>query len=584
MSELLRVASSLRKMPDDHLRSLIISRSVNATALRDFFDLAEAICSSKSIAAAVGTLPKTSAKAISRLAAGEPAEAAGHEQLIKLGLADSVGIFESVADVFSQFREPKNLKLVDLGNIETNVESVADECGISAFGTMQALTELVFDLEQRYVREVGKGNVGLPDIKRLANHLRRSNEYAREIFNMARHCSLMTLSGGRWQLGSEAPRWLASSPDEQISLLWRRWLDSIGSAAVPELVEVLDSIDRDGIRSESIRSLFEAVYPLADSAAESRIALLESTTSMIGLSGIGLAAPWLKLVLKGDFKSALEQISKRLPRSGSRLICQADLSLISTGPLPIAQEIQLRRFAEIEVIGMASTYRMTPLSVTHGLETGLSEQQIRGLLEELSSATLPQPIDYLIREAVTRFGRLAVRTDKLSGGARVTSIDPILLTELLNNADLKAFALVREADGSLSSRFESEVLYFGLREAGYAAIRLDAKGNVLSPLKALAAAEQEALGDSILEDIARIRAEESKVGPDLGDDDIQRKIQLAIKNKARAEVTVTTSTGDEITFLLDPVGIANGRLRAKDKKADIERTLPIASIIRVAIT
>jgi hypothetical protein len=159
-----------------------------------------------------------------------------------------------------------------------------------------------------------------------------------------------------------------------------------------------------------------------------------------------------------------------------------------------------------------------------------------------------------------------------------------LLTELLNNADLKAFTLVREADGSLSSRFESEVLYFGLREAGYAAIRLDAKGNVLSPLKALAAAEQEALGDSILEDIARIRAEESKVGPDLGDDDIQRKIQLAIKNKARAEVTVTTSTGDEITFLLDPVGIANGRLRAKDKKADIERTLPIASIIRVAIT
>ena len=90
--------------------------------------------------------------------------------------------------------------------------------------------------------------------------------------------------------------------------------------------------------------------------------------------------------------------------------------------------------------------------------------------------------------------------------------------------------------------------------------------------------------DSILDDIARMRAEETKVGSELADDDIQRKIQLAIKNKARALVTVATNSGEQITFTLEPVGIANGRLRAKDKKADIERTLPIASIISVSIT
>jgi len=584
MSELLRIASSLRKMPDDQLRTLIISRAVNASGLRDFFDLAESISSAKSISAALSSLPKTSAKAMFSLAAGEAADSAGHEQLIKLGLADSDGIFESVAEIFSQHKEPKNLKLVEAVESNVSIESVSNECGISAFETMQALTELVFDLEQRYVREVGKGNVGLPDIKRLASHLRKSNEYAREIFNLAKHCSLMHLSSGRWQLGAEAPKWLKSTPAEQISLLWHRWLDSIGSAAVPELIEALSSTEPHGQRSVSMRSLFESVYPLAESNMYSKIALLESNTSMIGLSGIGFAAPWLKRVLNGELDSALSQITERLPKPGTRLICQADLTLISTGPLPIAQEIQLRRFAEIEVIGMASTYRITPISVTHGLETGLTEKQIRSLLEELSSAKLPQPIDYLIREAVARFGRLVVRTDESSGAAKVTSSDSILLTELLNNADLKAFALVREEDGSLASRFEPEVVYFGLREAGYASIRCDAKGKVISPLKVIAAAKQETSGDSILGDIARIRAEESKVGPDLGDDDVQRKIQLAIKNKARAEVTVTTSNGDEITYLLDPIGIANGRLRAKDKKADIERTLPIASIIRVAIT
>lgn len=584
MSEQLRVAASLRKMPDEQLRLLIVARSVNSSSLRDFFDLAEAITSTKSIAAAIGALPRSSASALIRLASGESASESGHLQLIKLGLADQAGLFDCVLEMCAGLQEPNNLKLLSTSSEQVSVDAVASECGISAFETMQALTELVFDLEQRYVREVGKGNVGLPDIKRLANHLRKSNDYAREIFNLARTCSLMTLSAGRWQLGSEAPRWLASSPAQQIELLWQRWIDSLGSAAVPELIEVINSSTSAVTQNASIREIFESVYPLADGAVDSRIALLETTTAMIGISGLGISAPWLLAVLEGEFESALTQITERLPQTGARLICQADLSLISTGPLPIAQEIQLRRFAEIEVIGMASTYRMTPLSVTHGLETGLNELQIRGLLEELSGAKLPQPIDYLIREAVARFGRLTVSSDSYSGGAQVKSTDPILLTELLNNADLKAFALLRDADGSLRSRFESEVVYFGLREAGYAAVCIGPNGKVISPLKAIAAAEQVTIGDSILDDVARLRAEESKVGAELGDDDIQRKIQLAIKNKARTEVTVTSNSGDELTFLLDPIGIANGRLRAKDKKADIERTLPIASIIRVAIT
>ena len=79
-----------------------------------------------------------------------------------------------------------------------------------------------------------------------------------------------------------------------------------------------------------------------------------------------------------------------------------------------------------------------------------------------------------------------------------------------------------------------------------------------------------------------MREQDDKLGDTPDDDDLQRQIQLAIKNKARARFTVTSSTG-EIEFLLEPIGVANGRLRAKDRKADIERTLPITSIIRVVL-
>jgi len=135
----------------------------------------------------------------------------------------------------------------------------------------------------------------------------------------------------------------------------------------------------------------------------------------------------------------------------------------------------------------------------------------------------------------------------------------------------------------LSSRFEPDVLYFGLREAGYAAIRRDLTGAVISPLKTIAAAVQAVSQDSIQADITRMREHEQKMGGELDGDEVNRPIQLAIKNRARLEVVVINNSGAEITFLLEPIGIANGRLRAKDRKADIERTLPLTSIIRVSI-
>ena len=38
-----------------------------------------------------------------------------------------------------------------------------------------------------------------------------------------------------------------------------------------------------------------------------------------------------------------------------------------------------------------------------------------------------------------------------------------------------------------------------------------------------------------------------------------------------------------MSFSLEPIGVANGRLRAKDRKADIERTLPVSAITSITI-
>ena len=357
------------------------------------------------------------------------------------------------------------------------------------------------------------------------------------------------------------------------------WIENVGPSALAELVAEFKQKNQHC----SIRALFESVYPFADSAVGSRIAKLEKLTERLGLAGNGMPSGWFGQVIEQKLSAAIKAAAEHLPTAVARLICQADLTLISTGPLPIEIEIQLRKFADTEVIGMASTYRLTPLSLTHGLETGLTEAAIRKLLETLSGKSLPQPIDYLLKETSKRFGRLYVTEGSDLERAIINSTDHVLLAEILNDGDLKAFALIRQPDQSLASRFEPEVVYFGLREAGYAAIRKDAKGKVISPLKSISAAESQHREDSILADIARMRSQEDRVGTDLADDDIQRKIQLAIKNKAKVEVKYIAKSGDEMLFLLEPIGIANGRLRARDKKADIERTLPITSITAVSI-
>ena len=65
-------------------------------------------------------------------------------------------------------------------------------------------------------------------------------------------------------------------------------------------------------------------------------------------------------------------------------------------------------------------------------------------------------------------------------------------------------------------------------------------------------------------------------------DDIVRSLELAIKNKAVIQVTIEEKKLQR-EYILSPTGLANGRLRAKDKRADCERVLPLASIVSVVM-
>lgn len=582
MSELLNVASALRRMSDENLATLITERMINSTGLVDFFDLAEALTKTTSIASAIAGLPLTQAMELRSLAAGNKPNPKISQELERQMLVAGEPQFKpfvATVESLASFSKLETVVAVSNANDWAPDQGQIDrDCGIEIFETLQAITELIFDLEHRFVREVGKKNVGLPDIKRFATHLRKSNDYAKQIYELAHLANLIMLANGRWQLSSHSQSWLDWNPAERFAHLAKTWRQILGDASAKELQS---AIGKSG-NAISLEEILNRTYPFADGSVSSKITKLESLAGLIGLSAAGWMSSWAAKVLKCDYSAASKQAAATLPQPQDKLICQADLTLIAPGPLPTDVEITLRRFADTEQIGMASTYRLSALSISHGLETGLKLSEIRDLLVKLSGNSIPQPIEYLLSEADVRFGRLAIIGGELNERSLIQSSDKVLLAEILNDARLKPFAISHLEDGQLASRFEPEVLYFGLREVGFVAIRVDDDGKVLSPLAATKQSFDAEKGTSIFGDISRLRIQDAKLGDSPDDDDLQRQIQLAIKNKTRARFTVTSSAG-EIEFLLEPIGIANGRLRAKDRKADIERTLPIASILRVVL-
>lgn len=587
MSELLRIASALRRASDDDLKAVISQRLVNSSGLRDFFDLAESLSQPKSVASTVAGLPKQQIAALVAILDGAKPDEVAAERLRRLMLIDrnsdgAYALFESTALC---------LQALALETIESQIDPIVTsapaqlevdrDSGISAFETCQALTELVFDVEQRFIREVGKKNVGLPDIKRLAQHVRQTNDFAREVYELANHADLIGLANGRWQLGPQALAWLEWQPERRHEHLMQIWLRLLGESSATDLLE--SNRGNQALTTVSLKRELRENYPYADGAVSSRISRVVSFAERIGLSHNGWLSGWALAVLAGDLESAARSANEYLPKPQRKLICQADLSLIAPGPLPTDVEIAVRRFADTEQIGMASTYRMSALSISHGLETGMSEQDIRGWLLELTGKDLPQPVDYLIREAAARFGRLTVGAGELETKSVIKSADSILLAQILNESKLRPFAMYALPDGSIGCRFEPEMVYFGLREAGFSAVRVDSSGNIVSPRTPLGTSEQSSTPTTVDADIQRLREQEEKLGSEPDGDDLVRSIQLAIKNKSIIVIGVTTNTGAELEFTLEPIGFANGRLRAKDKKADIERTLPLASITRVSL-
>ena len=574
MSDLYRLATALRSAPDATLGLVVHERGLYLGDYKDFFDLANALLTPKSQALTVAGITNQMLGSLRSLVASEKVS---KEQVNLLGRellvwsADEPSVYDWLKDRLNESPRTASLSVVSNEAIDTDQSAIDLDCGIHAFEAMQAVTELIFDLDQHLVREVAKGALGLPDVKRASAHLGKSKEYVKTIFELAKVAGLISASERRFQPTALADSWMSASPKARWLMLCEAWTSMLGPAGLKEVSTQLAQH-----KSKKLRDLIQISFPFASLAPASRINRLAEMADQIGLTSAGSPASWLADVLANKLPAASKALESRLPAQQERIIVQADLSIITPGPLASSLEVQLRKFADTENIGLASSYRISPLSISCGLEEGMTENQIRLLLQKLNGSSLPQPVDYLIRETAERFGRLKISA--LEKGSLLISSDELLAKQITMDSKLKPLLLEQRTSG-IYSPLDAQSLYHALRENGYLAVLIDDKGKVIGPSSVHKSTNEAA---AFLKQVERLRAQDIEMADAAPASDMERKILLALKTKSTLQVQINAN-GKIMDFLLEPIGIANGRLRARDRKADIERTLPVSAITSILI-
>jgi hypothetical protein len=607
----LALAARLRALDDGALARLVTQRQVRDAGIRDFFDLAEALLDRASVQ---GALERLDRGILALLAvAGELAETSGAptaEQLAarlevpvadvreRLGVALDVGLLGAESGryapwdaVVEQLRAWPAFGLPASRDLESSspptvLEPVSDAdvrfidrgAGDRAFGTLGAVTETLLALRDAPARRLTRGGLALPDARRLAGIAGVATEEVELLLDISARAGLAVLAGAEWVPTPALTAWLAGSRVERWAELANGWLNRL-----PDDLRDLLRSRAHTVWGDGLLDYLGWLYPAGGAWIRERAASAAREAELLGITGAGApSTAGARLLLDGT-AAAAEAMADAFPPEVDRVYLQHDLTVIAPGPLRVDLETRLRGLAEVEARGVASSFRITAVSLTRAFVAGETADGVRAFLSSLSLTGIPQPLEYLLADTAARFGTLRVGRLEEASGAYVRSEDTELLRQLAVDQALAPIGLEVAGAHRLTTRFDVGLLYTSLLDARYPVVAEDAAGEIV----AMRAERRASSGGGVVTDdtavllISRVR-ESAAAAPEEADRAwLARQLELAIKGKVTVSVTVRLPDDTLAEYSLEPAALAGGRLRARDRRSDIERTLPLSSIIAV---
>jgi hypothetical protein len=611
---MLTLASRLRALDDAALRRIIGLRRIPAHGIHDFFDLAEALVEPEAIESTLARLDRSTLAVLAVAGElGSPTLATLIENLADLG-HDTLG----AADIAARVARLDELMLVVAvdGTVrpysavtaqlrswpQRGLPSTADLAGVPAptplaplsatdgrfterlaaeraFAAVSSLAELVTELAREPARELSRGGLGLPDTKRLATVMGIDVDEVAPLVSVAERAQLIALGGGYWGETPAGEAWLVEGAAARWAVLAASWLDAL-PADVREILA-----QRPGVAwGDALHRFVAWLYPAGGSWMEERIANFARDAELIGITARQSTSAAGASVLVGDIDGAVATITASLPAEVGTVYLQHDLSIVAPGPLSPSIDARLRTFADVESRELASTYRLSGASVNRALAAGDDAEALLAFLASISVTGIPQPVDYLIRDAADRYGRVrvgSVRPDDPAGASYVTSDDTALLDAIAVDQTFTPLALLPVSATRLTSALPAHTVFWALTDARYPVAAEDASGAIVHPRRhAFTAATRTDVPDPSIALVETLRATdggEAKAAHAW----LARQLDAAIKHRQSVLVSVQMPGGEVVDYVLEPASVSGGRFRARDRHADIERTLPLSSVVSI---
>ncbi|MEZ0073911.1 helicase-associated domain-containing protein [Planotetraspora sp. GP83] len=152
-----------------------------------------------------------------------------------------------------------------------------------------------------------------------------------------------------------------------------------------------------------------------------------------------------------------------LPPPQTTAYFQADLTAVVSGAPDAALAALLDAAAARESDSHAVVWRFSAATVRHALDAGHEAADLLAELASVAQAPLPQPLEYLIKDAGRTHGRMRV----VRSGCCIRSDDEALLDELARAKGLRKLGLRKIAPTVLISSVSEQETLSGLRAAGY---------------------------------------------------------------------------------------------------------------------
>jgi hypothetical protein len=612
---MLTLASRLRALDDDALRRTISLRGVPAHGIHDFFDLAEALLEPDALQSTLSRLDRSTLAVLA--VAGELGEPAvtdlierladlGHDTqgtadiIARVGRLDELMLVSFVHDVVrpyaavtAQLRDwprrglpgaadlagvPAPTPLAPLSATDARfTERLAAE---RAFAAVSSIAELLTELTREPARELSRGGLGLPDTKRLGTAMGIDVDEVAPLVRVAERAGLVVLEGGHWAQTAAGESWLVEGAAARWAALAEAWLGALPA----DVREVL--AQRPGVTwGDALHRFVAWLYPAGGDWMDERIAVFARDAELIGITARQATSAAGASVLLGDIDAAMASINAALPAEVATVYVQHDLSVVAPGPLSPRIETRLRTFADVESRELASTYRLSGASVNRALAAGDDADSLLAFLASISVTGVPQPVDYLIRDPADRYGRVRVgsqRPDDTAAGSYVTSADTALLDAIAVDQSVAALNLTATTATRLVTPRPAEAVFWALTDARYPVALENSAGVIVHPRRhSVGNAARTVTVDPGIALVESLRATDGgeAQAPNAW---LARQLDAAIKHRQTVRVSVRMPGGEIVDYLLEPASVGNGRFRARDRHADIERTLPLSSVVSIS--